>query len=166
MTDKERVIKERISHSGIFDFPAFYGFVHYWLEEEGYGVVERKYAEKVTGNTREISIEWKATKKLSDYFKIEIELDYEVKELSDVEVEIDGKKKKMNKGKIEIELTGNLIKDPESSWESTPLNRFLRDVYNKYIIPTRVESMNEKVKADVRDIKEEMKAFFTLSGRR
>lgn len=166
MADKERVLKEKVEHSGLFDFAGFYEFSHSWLKEEGYGVVEEKYNEKVSGNARDITIEWAAIRSMSDYFKIEVKLKYEVTGLVDVEAEIDGKKKKMHKGRIAIELTGNLIKDPESKWDTTPLYRFMRDFYNKYIIPGKVEDMQEKVKSDIRELKEQQKAYLALTGRR
>lgn len=166
MAEKERLTKEKVERSGLMDFKAFYSFAHSWLREENYDVEEEKYSETVNGNTRDIVIEWKATKTLSDYFKHEIKIKYDVKELSDVEVEIDGKKKKMNKGKILIEITGNLIRDPESKWDITPWYRLLRDFYNKYIVPGRIDSHRGKLTNDVVTLKEEMKAFLELSGKR
>ena len=74
MSEKDRVIEEKVSHSGIFDFKSFYKYAHSWFNEEGFGVVEQKYTEKVSGNSRDISIEWAVTKKISDYFKIEIKV--------------------------------------------------------------------------------------------
>ncbi len=166
MADKEQLIKEKVEHSGLLDFPGFYGYAHSWLKEEDYGVVEEKYSEKVSGNAREITIEWRATKILSDYLKVEMQIEFEVKDLVDVEVEIDGKKKKMNKGKVSAKIMGNLIKDPESKWESSAFYRFLRDWYSKYIIPGRIEKVEDKIESDVRDFKEQLKAYLELSGKR
>ena len=166
MSEKDRIIEEKISHSGIFDFKSFYSYAHDWFKEEGYGVVEEKYSEKVSGNSRDITIEWMATKKLSDYFKIEIKIEFEINGLTDVEVEIDKQRKKMNKGKINAKISGVLVKDPESKWDKTPFNRFLRDVYNKYVIPGRVENMENIIKRSIINFKEEIKAFLELTGRR
>ncbi len=166
MADKDKVIKEKVDHSGIFDFPSLYSYAHDWLNEEGYGVVEEKYSEKVSGTGREINIEWKASKKITDYFKIEMDIEFEIKEMTDVEAEIDGKKKKMNKGKLSLELTGNLIKDHESKWEGSPLNTFLRGIYNKYIIPSKVKSIESKIENDVKELKEQIKSFLSLTAKR
>lgn len=166
MADKDQIIKEKVEHSGLWDFSGFYGYSHSWLKEEGYGVVEEKYSEKVSGNARDITIEWRATKKLSDYLKIEIQVRFEVKELVEVEVETDGKKKKMNKGKVSVEIKGNLIKDPDSKWEGSASYRFLRDWYNKYIIPKRIDSIEGKVEGDVKEFKEQLKSYLELSGKR
>ena len=166
MAEKDEIIREKIDHSGIFDFKGFYRFAHGWLVEENFGVVEEKYSEKVSGNSRNISFKWMASKRLSDYFKIEIEIESEVDDLTDVEVEIDGERKKMNKGKIKGTIKGALLKDPGSKWDTTAFTRFMRDVYNKYIIPGRISSVEGTIRSDVTSFKEELKAFLELSGRR
>lgn len=166
MAEKEEVIKEKLSHSGVFNFSDFYSYAHSWLKDEDYGVSEGKYAEKISGNNRNISIEWTASKQVSDYFKVSWKIEIEVEDLVDVEVEIDGKKKKMNKGKISFEIKAALFKDPESKWESSPFNRFLRDIYNKYIIPKRLEDVQGRIISDVQEYKETLKSFLELTGKR
>src|SRR3989344_3219401 len=127
MAERDLILKEKLEHSGIFDFPEFYSFAHSLFKEEGYGVNEDKYSEKVSGNKREISIEWKATRDMSDYFKFQIKIKFEISDMTEVEAEINGEKKKMNKGKISVEIEGILVKDKDGKWENSPFNRFLRD---------------------------------------
>ncbi len=167
MADKEQIIKEKFDYSGLFDFNGFYSYAHNFLKEDkGYGVVEEKYSEKVNGNNRDITFEWTCTKKMGDYFNFEIKMKIEAGGMSDVEVDIDGQKKKMNKGKISGELKANFIKDPSSKWDTSPLNRFLKDIYNKWVIPNRVEDTKSILENDVKGIKEEFKAYLELTGRR
>ncbi len=166
MVDRELLIKEKLEHAGLFDFQGFYGFAHSWLDEEEYGVVESKYAEKIAGNNREITAEWDASRELSDYIKMEMKIKFEVKEMVDVEVEIDGKKKKMNRGKLTIEIKAALAKDPDSKWDSSPFNRMARGLYDKYIIPSRLDAMRTGVRKDVQDLKEALKAYLELTGKR
>ena len=166
MAEKEQIIRERFAYSGIFDFKSFYNFAHSFLIEEQYGVVEDRYTEKVSGNSRDMEILWLATRKYSEYFKVEFKIRFQVEGLTEVEVEIDGQKKKMNKGTIKGDVRGSLIKDPDSNWELSAVNRFMRDVYNKYVIPGRVFNMELRIKKDVTLFKDEMKAFLELSGQR
>jgi hypothetical protein len=166
MAEKSIIVKEVLEHSGIYGFSEVYEYLYLWFKEESYGVVEEKYNEKVSGTTRDIAVEWKCSKSLSDYFKIDISVRIDAGGISDVEVEIDGKKKKMNKGRLRIEFKGTLIRDPDSKWDASPLYRFLRDAYNKYIIPARVETQEDKVKKDISDVKEELKKFLDLQGRK
>jgi len=169
MAEREVVIKEKLEHNGIFDFAALYSYIFNWLRvEEGYGVVEKKYAEKISGSVRSIEIEWSATKVLSDYFKAEIGIKWSIEGLTDVEVEIVGQsgKKKVNKGKIELSFSGILIRDYEGKWEVSPFYKFLRDAYNKYVIPSSVEDMQTKVSSTVISLKENIKSMLDLLGNR
>lgn len=165
MAVKELVIKEKLEATGIFDFPGLYSTAHGWYKYEEYGLVEEEYTEKV-GATREIVFKWKATKSMSDYFNMEHSLKFEIRGLSDVEVEIDGKKKKMNKGTVVIEIKGTMVQDPDSSWETSPWNKFLRETYNKFIIPGRTQSVKDKIVGDVQSFKADMKSYLELSGKK
>jgi hypothetical protein len=166
MAEKKQVIKEKVEHSGLFDFAGFYKFIHSWLTDENYDVTEDEYKETVSGNSRNIGIKWSATKGISDYFRHEVKLEFKISDLTDVEVEIEGKKKKMNKGKIALEIKGTLVRDPESKWDATPFYRFIRDAYNKYVIPARTESNENKIIGDIIKIKEEIKSYLELTARR
>ena len=166
MTERDLLIKEKVENRGIFDFKGLYRFAHNWFKDEGYGVDEDEYVEKVSGNSRDIDIKWKATKKLSDYFKVEHLIKFKIEKLTDVEVEIDGEKKQTNKGKVEVEIKSSLVSDPESKWDKSPTQRFLRDVYSKYIIPTRVDNVKNEVIGDAQKFKEELKSCLELMGKR
>ena len=166
MAEKDIIITEKLDYGGIFKFSEVYEYAHSWFKEEKYGVIEEKYSEKISGNAKEIEIEWKCAKEVSDYFKIEQKVKWEVKNMVDVEVEIEGKKKKMQQGRLRLEIKGVLIKDTKSSWDISPWWRFMRDAYNKYIVPQRVDAMENKVKDDVRKFKDEMKSFLDLTGKR
>jgi len=166
MVDKDQILKEKVQHVGLFDFAGLYAFAHAWFKEQKYGVNERKYSEKVKEKGKDIRIEWVATKKISDYFKIEQEVVIEIWKMSDVEVEEDGEKKKMQKGDVSFEIKGTLIKDYDSKWDTSAQWRFLREIYNKYLIPARVDKMEDRVKDNVREFKDEVKAFLDLMGKR
>ena len=63
MADREIIIREKLTHEGIFDFSALYSYAHAWFQEEQYnGVDEERYSEKVSGNKRNLLIDWIATK--------------------------------------------------------------------------------------------------------
>jgi hypothetical protein len=167
MSEKTEVIKEKIGHTGVFSFKGLYSFMHEWLkEQENYVVKEDGYSESITGNKKNITFKWLSAKQMSDYFKVEIEIKAKISDLADVEAEIDGEVKKTNKGKVEMEIKGVLNKDPASKWDSVMFYRFLRDVYDKYIIPSRVNNMEDKVMTDVVDLKEQIKAFLEIEGKR
>jgi hypothetical protein len=167
MVEKDNVIKEKIKHGGLGDLKAAYKYAYGWLENEGYTVIEDEYSEKASGDSKDITIKWTAARKITDYFKILLKLKWKVLGLKDVDVEIDGKKRSMNKyAEIEIEIVGILEKDYSSKWEGSAFNKFIRDIYNKFIIPQRIDQKEDQVKKEVQTFKEEMKAFFDIIGRK
>lgn len=166
MAEKEEIIKEKLDYSGLFDFQSFYSFSHSWFKDAGYGVTEEKYSEKVSGNKKDITVEWKMTKEVSDYFKFDCKAKFIVENLTEVEVEINGSKEKMNKGKITIELSGNLVKDPKSKWDTSAFSRFMRDFYDKFVIPARITQVAGMVEGDIKSFKDELKTLLELMGKR
>lgn len=167
MSEKDKVYGSKIKSSGIFDFRGSYEFLYVWLKEEGYEVEEAKYVEKVGGDGKKtIEIEWGCSKKVSDYFKNFIKVEWMVTRMTDTEVEIEGKKQSMNKGDIQIKVGGVLVKDYENSWEGKPWLKFLRGLYEKFIIPSRISAYEGKVAGDSEELLEQMKAFWQLTGRK
>ena len=73
MADREIIIREKLTHEGIFDFSALYSYAHAWFQEEQYnGVDEERYSEKVSGNKRNLLIESIKANKTGRYLNFEI----------------------------------------------------------------------------------------------
>ena len=167
MVEQDKILEQKIKWKGIFHFKDVYNFLYRWLDDEGYTIEERKYLEEVDGPIKKkIEIKWIAEKKISDYFKIEMKLDWRILGMKDIEVERDGGRVNMNDGSVEIKITGTLLKDYESTWETNPMMKFLRGVYEKFIIEGRVERYEKKVFDDLNKITEQAKAFLSLEGKR
>jgi len=167
MVEKDTIIKEAVKFAGIGDFKGAYNHAYEWLKEEEFSITEENYVEKVSGDGKDIEIAWTAARTLTDYFKISLSIKWRILGMSDVEAEIDGKKKKMNKfAEIKIDTKGVLVKDYDSKWEKTGMLKFLKDIYQKYVIPGRTKEKEGQVAEIVQDFKEEMKAFFALTGKK
>ncbi len=167
MVEKDIVIKEKVKYSGYGDLKTIYGYAHDWLKGEQFTVVEENYTEKVKSAGKDIDILWRASKKITDYFKIDLDIKWKILLMEEVEVEVDGKKKKMNKfGEIAIETKGLLIKDYTNQWNKSAATKFFKELYNKYVIPARTEKMKTQVEEIVQTFKEEMKAIMELTGKK
>jgi hypothetical protein len=164
MVEKDKITSEKIKKSGIFDFKETYQFVYRWLNEEGYNVEEEKYQETVKGDSKDIEIKWTCEKKISDYFKSVIKADWRVLGLKSVEVEKEGKRAKMDDGGFEVKISGVLERDYQNKWDKSPTMRFLRGVYDKYIIEGSLKQYRGKVFGDVEDLSEQIKAFLVITG--
>jgi len=164
MAEKDKVTENKMKRDGVFNFKDTYKFIYNWLNEEGYDVSEDKYQEAISGDSKNIEIKWTAFKKVSDYFKFEVVLSWRVIGLVSVEAEKNGKKIKANKGSFELKVKGTIIKDYEGRWETKPAMKFLRGVYDRYIIKGRIDQYEGKLIKDVSDLIEETKAFLTIEG--
>lgn len=165
--EKDNVFSGKVKQTGIFDYKELYRFCYTWLVDKGYYVVEKSYSEKVGGGgAKEVEISWEATRKISDYFRFNLKLDWRIIGMTSVDVEDKetGQKKGMNKGNPEIKISAVLEKDYESKWEGNTFNKFLRGIYDRYIIRTRIEQYEIKIFSEADELLAQIKAFLALEG--
>jgi hypothetical protein len=167
MVEKDLILKEQLKFKGLGDFKLSYRHAYDWLIDEEYDITEDKYTEKIKGNAKELKVVWTAVRKITDYFRIRLEIMWEILGMTDVEVEIEGKKKKMNEfGELKLTVKGILEKDYFSKWETSGTQKFLKEIYHKYIIPSRTEQKEIEVYEVVQRFKDDQKAFFDLVCKR
>lgn len=167
MAEKEEIFSSKIKYEGVMDFKEFYKFCYQWLVEEmQLDTVEDKYSEKISGDSKGIKVEWTGTRKVTDYFKFSINVKFEVLNLINVEITQDGRKIKMNKGSVEAKIKGTLIRDYEGKFEKTAIRKFMRSIYEKWVIPSRIDQFETKLIADCNEFLSQAKAFLDLEGKR
>ena len=167
MAEKDKLFSSKIKYGGVFNFADFYKFCYDWLKEEGgFEIVEDKYSEKLSGDAKSIDIEWTGTRSVTDYFKFESKVIFKIVGLTNVEVGDGNKKIKTNKGSVEIGIKGTLIRDPKGKFEKTWLEKFARGIYEKTVIPSRVDQMETKIKQDCDEFLAQAKAYLDLEGKR
>lgn len=166
MVSESEVFNQKLKHKGFFNYSELYNFCYNWFKDEGYDVAEEEYTEKLAGNGKEILITWKAKKKISDYVKYEIKAKWHILGMVDAEVMVGDKKEKSNKGEVKITVTGNLIRDYESKWDSTATLRFMRDIYDRYIIRETVKKYEDRLEDKAQEFVEQTKSFLNLEGKR
>jgi len=165
MVELDEVFSEKIKHGGIFDFKEWYTFSYTWLNDKDYFVKEREYSEKINPDGKEIKIRWEATKKISDYFRFKLKIEWYIRGLKDVEVVKNGAKVKMNTGSPEIKVTAILEKDYENRWENSGFLKFLRGLYDMYIIRGRIDQYEENLKEEADEFIAWTKSYLALTGK-
>ena len=163
MGTKESVFKYTIKKKGYWKFSDVYAFLYDWLKTKNYSVNEESYEES-SGAAKEIRIKWTAAKKVTDYFKYEMTLKWHILQMKDAEVEIDGKIQKTNNGDLKIEVDATFCRDYDKNWESKPLHKFLRGVYEKYIIGTTVKEYSDTLSEEATAMIEDLKSFLQLAS--
>ena len=166
MAEKETLFSSTLKHKGLFDFAKFYKFCYDWLAEEtGLLLQENKYVEKLSGDTKEIDVEWSGFTKLTDYFRFDMKVNFKILGMKQVEIMKDGKKIKTNEGQIEMKVKGTLVRDWQGRFEKSPFQKFMREIYDKWVIPSRIDQMEGKVVGDSDEFLGEAKAWLALEGR-
>lgn len=165
--EKDKIFSSSIGYTGIFSFSDFYQFCYDWLgEETGLDISEDKYSESLKGTAKDIDVEWTCTKKVTDYFKFEVKVVFQITGLAEVEIEKDGKKIKTNKGKSKVKVTGNLIRDYDGKFEKNAFLKFLRSIYEKWIIKSRIDQFEDKLFGDCDEFLGQAKAYLALEGKK
>jgi hypothetical protein len=165
MVEKDKVFSGKMRHVGIFDFKEFYRFCYMWFIHKEYWIVEKNYTEKVTDKGKEVEIEWEAKRKISDYFRFFLKINWRIVQLKEVEVQKDGEKISMNKGDVEIRVESILEKDYEHRWEGSAIFKFLRSMYDRYLIRGRIEDYEFKIYEETDEFLAQAKAFIALEGK-
>lgn len=167
MAEKDTIFSSKVKYVGIFNFKDFYQFCYEWLSEEfGLTVEEEEYSEKISGPVKNIDIKWKGSKKVSDYFKNEVKIEFKIIAMSEVEVNQGGTKVKTNKGEVGIKVKGILVKDYEGKFETSAKMSLWRGIYEKWIIGGRVKEYEDKLAGDCDEFLGQAKAFLDISGQK
>ena len=165
--EKETIFSSKIKNTGIFSFREFYRFCHQWLTDEAnLDVIEDKYKENLKGNSKDIEIEWTCIRKITDYFMFEIKAKFKIDDLTDVEISREGAKIKTNKGAVEVGIKGNLVRDYDGKFEKSGFLKFLRGIYEKWVIASRIKQYEEKLAGDCDEFLNQAKAYLDLEGKK
>ena len=152
--------------AGLFDFKEFYAFMYRWLTSEEYTVDEKEYTEKIKPHGKEIFIELRARRRISDYFRFYLQVTISVLGMTDVEVAKGGGKFKLNRGEVRVDINVFLEKDYESRWETSPTAKFMRGVYDRYVIRGRILQYEIKLRDEAVNFSEQIKAYLALEARK
>lgn len=167
MAEEETVFSSKIKYTGVFQFQAFYEFCYNWLREEtGLDISERKYSEKLTGDSKSVEVEWEGLRKLTDYFRFRAKIKMTIHNMVKVEINQGGVKVNANKGQIEVKVEGILQRDYQGKFEMTAFQKFLRGIYEKWVIKSMTDNFEGIVAGDCDEFLAQGKAYLDLEGRR
>ena len=164
MSEKDAIFKGKIKTRGLYDFKDFYEFLYDYLMDENYDVFERKYVEKVSGDSKDVEIKWECMKEISDYFRFEIVLDWLILGMKKVKIKREDREITMDTGLLEVKFKALLVKDYENRWENHPFWKFLRGIYDRYLVEGRIKLYGRKLFEDVNDLTEQIKSYLTIEG--
>ncbi|MBU0893999.1 MAG: hypothetical protein KKF48_01550 [Nanoarchaeota archaeon] len=167
MAEKETIFSSKMKYKGIFSFQNFYKFCYNWvIDELDLDINEDKYKETITGDSKEIEVKWTGKKDVTDFFQVKIEFAFIARALTQIEIMQDNTKVKTNKGIIEVKIKGILVSDYKGKFELSAFKKFLRGIYEKWVISSRIDQLKTKLANDCDDFLSQAKAYLDLEGKR
>ena len=97
---------------------------------------------------------------------MESEIIFYVWGLKNVEVSQGGKKIETNQGIVELRVNSFLVRDYKGKFETNAFNKFLRSIYEKWVIVSRIEEFEYKIKEDSGEFLNQAKAYLDLEGKK
>ena len=136
MGEYQKLLVKKISYTGLFNYKELFRIMDFWLRDKFYDKFERRNEEYHTDRGIQMVTEFKPWKKVTDYYKIIIKIQFHVIDTKKVEVVRNGKKVQMDDGRVDIKLTGYFIPDYEGWWsknKNKPFHYFLRDIFERFV---------------------------------
>jgi hypothetical protein len=164
MAIKDKVFKGKLKQVANFNLKTVYEFIYDHLSDEGWDIHENIFRQKTLGeNLREGTIDWTVTKDVSDYFKYEMKIIWILLAVKDVKVMVDGQETKMQNGTLELNFDASLVKDHQDRWNDS-FAKSMREVYDNFIIRTRIEDYEVDLFEQVNDIIATVKSYLAIEG--
>ncbi|MBS3146957.1 hypothetical protein J4471_04650 [Candidatus Woesearchaeota archaeon] len=160
MPEKDIIVKKlSISYEGVFDFNNFIRLVKNWLKQNSYFIIEKDYGNiQKDKNMSDIKISLDNEREVDDYNRAHIDLSIKVKNLENVSSD----KKKLQRGKLTIDFESYLKKDIHSKWETKPVQKVARGIYDKYLVKDKQKIIEEDIRNETFAVYNEVKAYFNL----
>lgn len=153
---------ESISYTGIINGAGIYNLIKKWLSERDYNHVELMNEEHVYEDGRQILLEIRPYKELSEYAKVEIKVELLFKKLQDVVIKRNNIKHKTQKGELTISFSTYLITDIEGHWTAKPVYFFIRTIIEKYLYRNYINKYEEFVITDKNNLMRELRSYLNM----
>ena len=70
----------------------------------------------------------------------------------------------MDHGSIEIKFEAIIVRDIQNRWEYNPIAKFLRGLYERYIIRTRLDEYEIKLFEEISEMIKQTKSFLAIEA--
>ena len=134
MSEKDYVTPSQgiiIQKDGSFDINKLYKNISMWYFRRNYDFTEKENSNKIGSSGSEVKLILQGDRKVDSYVKFHADM------------VIEAFKYKDGKGKLRINVYAYLELDYDNKWENNALNKFLRHIYNKVIIKSKIKSYYE-----------------------
>ncbi len=145
---------------GIFDMPAVYKRMKYWLDFNGYGAnfEEKEYSETIKNGAKEMRIMWYSEKAKTGYFAYVIEIKFLILGLKDAEIQKEDRKIKVNDGYFETRTAAYVLTNYQDKYK----NKLTQNIYEKFIVKKRIDLHKGLLHEKVYSFQDEIRKLLTM----
>ncbi|MBU1854980.1 MAG: hypothetical protein KKF89_04630, partial [Nanoarchaeota archaeon] len=151
-----------IEYEGIFDPRELYTIIDELSKQHSFDKNEFRNCEFVFKESKDLILDIRPYKRLSEYAKTEIKIEITGTDLKKVEIEKKGLKKKLYKGHLKVILTSYLITDYENAWESRPIYYLIRMLIDKYIYKGYTQELKDEITTMTNDFFDEIRSYLNM----
>ncbi len=144
-----------IKKSGVIDLRETYKLMKEWFFQRRYDFIENEYNDKELEEGKNIFIKWSSEKKVDDYTKMIIDVTFRGNKLEEVKVG----NRNLLKGNVSILFESYVYKDYEDNWEKNPVSKFIREVFDKFIVKQHFDKIHKDLRAETYSIFDEVKRY-------
>ena len=163
MAETKKLIKERrLEYEGIFNLKDLFDLVMMWVSDNGYDILNRHTTEQAltSGKTSKLILE--LHRKVSDYIKLTMKLECEVKNCKEVVIEKDSYSVKSNQGNVLILITSGIETDYEKIWDEGANRIFIRELFDRFVYNLSISNSEKKMINETDDLTKHIKSFLNM----
>ncbi len=138
-----------------------YKFLMKWFTERHYDMLETDYAEKLVDGAKTYHFKWANEKRIAEFTKIIIKVEFNAK-AEDVVLESSKGKRKAQKGEVVVKFKGFINKDVEDEHtlsKKPPEAALLGAIYEKFIAKRRMARYEDQLKEDLDAIMKDLRTY-------
>lgn len=164
MVEKNLVVDQKtLEYRGLFELDEVIGTLSSLLQSKGYELQEKKAEEKVSEEEKNIFLELRPLKRITNYQTLMIKVTINAKNLTEEIHTIGGKKRHFHKGNLILIFDGWSLTDFERKGQEKMLNYFIRGVVSKYLYRSPAEGkIIGELKSDTDFVYNQLKSFLNL----
>ncbi|MFH1210814.1 MAG: hypothetical protein V1645_02755 [archaeon] len=131
-----KIFANRVIQEGPFDINLIYKNLKEWFDSHKYGYHELENTTSFKPKGAEIKLKMRGEKEVTEYYKFSITVAFLILETE--KIKIDGKV--LDNGKLEARVEVFMEMDYKKKFEKSKFAKFIRFVYNNYIIKQQISS--------------------------
>ncbi len=152
----------RLEYEGLFDPRELYTIIDQMFKQHSFDKHEFKNVEQVYKGYKQLEMDLRPYKRLSDYYRTEIRIEIIGRKLKEVVVEKKGLKKKLYNGKLEIIFTSFLITDYEGAWETKPFYYLIRMLIDKFVYKAYTREVQNEIIKLTNEVYDELRSYLNM----